>query len=317
MIRWAGRMFRREWRQQILVVTLLTVAVAAAVGSITIVYNAAPADNAEFGSADHLLRLDGADPRKLEAGVASAERAFGTTEVIGHRSVSVPGSVETVDFRAQDPNGAYGGELLAIRRGSYPARPGEVAVTDGVAELLRLEIGSTLALDGHRRSVVGIVENPRKLSDEFALVSPSSAGPPDHVTVLVDASDASIDSFISGSLADGSAFTGSEDRPDNRAADTLAMFSVATVFLLLASLIAGRGLRSRRAATAPPARHARRHRRHTEAPAPRARGQRRHRRGDRRSLRDDRRPRSSGSPSPRRSSPPSTIASTGSAFRGR
>jgi hypothetical protein len=35
IIRWAGRMLRREWRQQLLVVTLLTVAVAAAVGSIT------------------------------------------------------------------------------------------------------------------------------------------------------------------------------------------------------------------------------------------------------------------------------------------
>ena len=162
--------------------------------------------------------------------------------MIGHRSVAVPGGVETIDFRAQDPNGAYGGELLAIRRGSYPVQPGEVAVTDGVAELLRLEIGSD---PGARRPiagrVVGIVENPRKLSDEFALVSPRPPGAPDHVTVLVDASDASIDSFISGSLADGSAFTGSEDRPNDRAADTLAMFSVATVFLLLAALIAAAG----------------------------------------------------------------------------
>jgi len=238
VIRWAGRMFRREWRQQILVVTLLTFAVAAAVGSITIAYNASPADNAEFGSADHLLRFDGADPRKLEAGLAAAEKWFATTEVIGHRSLVVPGGVETVDFRAQDPDGAYGGELLAVRRGGYPVGPGQVAVTDGVAELLRLEIGSTLALDGRRRTVVGIVENPRKLSDEFALVSPSSAGAPDHVTVLLDASTDSISSFVTQSLADGSAFTGSEGRPNDRAADTLAMFSVATVFLLLAALIA-------------------------------------------------------------------------------
>ena len=118
-----------------LVVTLLTVAVAAAVGSITIAYNARSADDAEFGSANHLLKFDGADPRKLEAGLAAAERSFGTTEVIGHRSLAVPGSVETVDFRAQDPDGAYGDELLALRRGRYPAGPGEVAVTDGVAEL--------------------------------------------------------------------------------------------------------------------------------------------------------------------------------------
>ena len=31
VVRWAGRMFRREWRQQLLVLTLLTVAVTAAI----------------------------------------------------------------------------------------------------------------------------------------------------------------------------------------------------------------------------------------------------------------------------------------------
>ncbi len=242
VIRWAGRMFRREWRQQILVVTLLTVAVAAAVGSITVVYNTSPADNAEHGSANYLLQFDGTHPRKLEAELASARRWFGTIDVISHRSVPVPGSVETVDYRAQDPHGAYGSELLALRRGSYPTGPRQVAVTDGLAKLLRLDLGSTLALDGQRRTVVGIVENPRKLSDEFALVSPSSAGAPDHVTVLIHASRASIDSFRPSPSERGqSAFTGSESRPNNRAADTLAMFSVATVFLLLASLVAAAG----------------------------------------------------------------------------
>jgi putative ABC transport system permease protein len=240
VIRWAGRMFRREWRQQVLVVTLLTIAVAAAVGSITIVYNTSPADNAEFGSADGLLRFDGADPRELEVGLASAKERFGTAEVIGHHSMAVPGSLETVDLRAQDPDGAYGGALLALRRGSYPTGPGQVAVTDGVAELLQLEIGSTLALDDLRRTVVGIVENPRELSDEFALVSPSSAPPPDYVTVLVDADAASIESF-GRSLTDRSAFAGTETRPKDQAAEALAMFSVATVFLLLASLVAAAG----------------------------------------------------------------------------
>jgi hypothetical protein len=37
-------MFRREWRQQLLVLTLLSVAVAAAIGSVTIV-STVPADN--------------------------------------------------------------------------------------------------------------------------------------------------------------------------------------------------------------------------------------------------------------------------------
>ena len=238
-------MFRREWRQQILVLALLTVAVAAAIGSVTIAYNSGAADDAEFGSADHLLRLDGADPRKLQAALDSAKRWFGTTDAIGHRSLRVPGGFETVEFRTQDPHGTHGHALLAVRQGSYPVGTGQAAVTDGVARLLDLEIGEILALDGQRRTVVGIVENPRDLGDEFALIAPSSAAAPDHVTVLVDARGESLDSFrqsVRGSALGGeSAFRGSQARPSNQAASALAMFSVATVFLLLASLVAAAG----------------------------------------------------------------------------
>src|SRR5829696_2458585 len=242
VVRWARRLVRREWRQQLLVLTLLTVSVAAAIGSITIAYNAVPADDGEFGSANALLTFDGSDTRELEAGLDAARKSFRTIDVVGHRSVPVPGGIETVDYRAQDPDGAYSGDLLALRRGSYPTSPGEVAVTEGVAESERLEIGSKLALDGRRRTVVGIVENPSKLSDEFALVSPASARS-DHVDVLVDASPASIRSFFE-SLGEpqGALMSSMEQGSDvGGTAETLAMFSVATVFLLLASLVAAAG----------------------------------------------------------------------------
>jgi putative ABC transport system permease protein len=238
-------MFCREWRKQLLVLTLLTVSVAAAIGSITIAFNSVPADNGAFGSADYVLNFDGSDPRKLETGLDSARKAFGTIDVIGHRSVRVPGAVEKIDYRTQDPDGAYGRDLLALRRGSYPVGAGQAAVTDGVAESLQLDVGATLSLDGHRRRVVGIVENPGKLSDEFALVSVSSASP-DRVSVLVDATPASLDSFYR-TLDEGdrsrSAFAGSVEHGSDvgGAAETLAMFSVATVFLLLASLVAAAG----------------------------------------------------------------------------
>jgi putative ABC transport system permease protein len=235
-------MFRREWRQQILVIALLIVAVAAAIASVTIAYNSGEAEDAESGSANHALRFDGADPSRLEAGVAATRERFGTIEVIGHRSLAVPGSADPVEFRSQDPRAPYGGTRLALVRGSYPAGPGQVAVTDGVATLLGLEIGDPLALDGRRRTVVGTVENPRDLSDEFALVSPSSAGAPDVVTVLVDASGGSVDAFVRSVEREGrSAFAGTEVRRSNRGADALAMFSVATVFLLLATLVAAAG----------------------------------------------------------------------------
>jgi putative ABC transport system permease protein len=241
VIRWALRLFRREWRQQILVLALLTVAVAAAVGSITIVHNTGPDQNFEFGSATVVVKFDGSDPRKLRAGLALSKESFGTIDVIAHRSVAVPGGVETVDFRTRDPDSAYG--VLALREGSYPAGPGQVAVTDGVAELLQLELGSTLVLNGQRRKVVGIVENPHKLSDEFALVSPSSAGAAEHVTVLAQAEegDAAMDSFFAepnGPPAMAGMQIVGNDHPEGPA---LAMFSVTTVFLLLASLVAAAG----------------------------------------------------------------------------
>ena len=68
VVRWATRMFRREWRQQLLVVTLLIVAVTAAIGSITIAYNSVPADNSDFGSANQVLHFDASDPQQAPGG---------------------------------------------------------------------------------------------------------------------------------------------------------------------------------------------------------------------------------------------------------
>jgi len=237
LIRWAWRLFRREWRQQMLVLTLLTVAVAAAIASVTVAYNtgAERSNEAEFGSASNLLHLDGGDPRALEESLAIARQQFGTIDVIGHRSLAVPGAVEKVEFRSQDPRGPHGRPRLALREGNYPEGRGQVAVTDGVADLLGLELGEALSLDGRRRTVVGIVENPADLSDEFALVSPSSAGPPDHVTVLADGTGPR------PGMEPGPAAVNQSVRGNDLPADELLMFSVATVFLLLASLIAAAG----------------------------------------------------------------------------
>jgi putative ABC transport system permease protein len=247
VVRWSARMFRREWRQQLLVLALLTCAVAAAIGSVTIAANAVPADNSEFGSASQILTFDGSDRERLAAGLDAARQSFGAVDLVGHRSVQVPGGVETVDYRSLTPGGAYTGELLSLRRGTYPNGLNDVAVTDDIAQALRLQLGSPLTLDGHRRTVVGIVENPRKLSDEFALVSPSSATP-DYVDVFVGASTESTSSDSFFRALDGRnpwrrAFTGSRGYGSDvsDAAETFAIFSVAAVFLLLASLVAAAG----------------------------------------------------------------------------
>ena len=277
-------MFRREWRQQILVVALLAVAVAAAIGSITIVSNTAPtsANDPEFGSADSLLELDGTDPQKLERSLAAAEVSFGTTDVVWHRSVNLPGGVERVDFRAQDPEGPYGGELLALRQGDYPTGPREVAVTDGVAKLLRLEVGSALALDGLRRTVVGIVENPteteRRVRSRLPLAFESSGLRHRHGQ-RTRGSDGLLHG-VRGRRARGLRV---RKAPGERPAARYDVRDVLGGHRIPPPRLAGclGGFRGRGAATAPPARHARRHRRHAEAPPSRPPDARRCRRRDR------------------------------------
>ena len=51
VIRWAWRLFRREWRQQLLVLGLVVVAVAATVIGATVATNTPAPANSGFGSA--------------------------------------------------------------------------------------------------------------------------------------------------------------------------------------------------------------------------------------------------------------------------
>ena len=147
-----------------------------------------PSSEARFGTANQRFTLDGSDPRELDAAVAAVRAWFGTVETIGHRQAPVPGSVEPLDLRAQDPHGPYGGPMLALLEGRWPGAAGEVALTDAAAAAFRVGVGDALALDGRDLTVVGLVENPGDLGDEFALVPPSGDAPPQSVTILAHAS---------------------------------------------------------------------------------------------------------------------------------
>jgi len=233
--RWAWRLFRREWRQQVLILALLTAGVAASVGFALAAYTTTPApSNADFGAADHFFRFGNTDRGVLEADVAAARDAFATHEVIYHTRVPAAGLYEPVDYRAQDPGGPLGGPRIALVEGTNPTGD-QVAVTDGIADLFDAPIGAMLALDGVPRPVVGIVENPGNLADEFVLVPPSQTGAAHDVTILVDTSDDRARAFRvpSGAGLD----IGS--RPANEGVlAAVSVLVVATVGLLLVALVA-------------------------------------------------------------------------------
>ncbi len=186
VLRWSVRLFRREWRQQVLVLALLTVAVSAAVAGSAVAINAASDSSGEYGDARALIRLDGGDGATAQAGITAARQRFGTVDVIAHTTVAVPGSIRPLDVRDQDPNGTYDQPMLTLRAGRYPAAAGEVALTRDAADLFDAAIGSTIDMDGATATVVGIVENPADLRDDFALVAPGTLPSPSSYTLLID-----------------------------------------------------------------------------------------------------------------------------------
>ena len=144
--RWAWRMFRREWRQQIVVLALLSVTVAAAVFAAIAAYNITPSDSAQFGNADRRITLSSSDSAALTSEVAVLADRYKPIEAIWHAQLPIPGSVENVDLRAQDPHGLYSGPLLSLLAGRYPAKAGEVAVTNGVAAIFGVGVGDQLTV---------------------------------------------------------------------------------------------------------------------------------------------------------------------------
>jgi len=237
MVRWTLRMFRREWRQQLLVLSLITLAVALSVAGAAAGYHAAPLRAGEFGTADLLVELDGSDPAAMDADIAAVEGWFGTVDTIGHRDVALPGSVETVDLRAQDPEGAYSGPMLGLQDGRYPAGAGEVALTDAVAADLGADVGTHIVLGDTPWTVVGVVENPSDLGDEFALVDPSAAPPPQSVTVLLRPHGNVPSSFWN--LATAGTF---EDRGQTESGAAAAgVLAIASVAMVLVCLVAAAG----------------------------------------------------------------------------
>ncbi len=194
MLRWSWRLFRREWRQQFLILLLIIVAVAAVVVGSAVAVNTPPAATAGFGTAHDLATFNltptskssSDSPARVESQIAQIEHAVGTVQVIANETFTVPGSTQTYQLRSQDPNGPYAGTMLQLLSGHYPTGRSQIALTPGLASELGLRVGDTWPQGG--KTVVGIVQNPQSLLDEFALVPPGQVTHPTQVSVLFDAS---------------------------------------------------------------------------------------------------------------------------------
>ena len=239
VVRWAWRLVRREWRAQALVLALLTSAVAAAIGGAAAAYNLTPAaGDATFGTANHSLEYEAPPADELQADLTAATAWFGAVDLISRRFMPIPGLFDGLELRAQAPASTYGAPMLDLVDGRYPTAAGELAITDGVGDLVDVGADGTVTLGGETWSVVGTVENPSNLDDEFGLVAPAHLGNPEVVTMLIGGTDERFEAFRPPS---GAATSGA-GRGANEAAIAAATVLVAsTIVLLLVALIAAAG----------------------------------------------------------------------------
>jgi putative ABC transport system permease protein len=244
VIRWAWRLLRREWRQQLLILALITIAVAATFIGSAVATNTPPPAGAGFGTATDMATFPSLSPH-VTAEIAALAHRFGRVDVIENETFSVPGSVTTYSLRAQNPNGAFGQPMVSLTSGHYPSGTGQVALTSALASELHLRVGGTWRGGGSARRVVGIVTNPQNLLDEFALVAPGQVSAPTLVTVLFDAADASPRSLGPNVVSRASANTNVLNPVViSLAAATLGMLLIALVSVGGFTVLAQRRLRS-------------------------------------------------------------------------
>lgn len=237
VLRWTWRLMRRQRRQYAVIVVLVTLAVAATVFAGSAAYNLAPAAGAaEFGDAGTVLYFDrDQESMSSDEWLAIGADVFGTIEPIGHRSVTVPGSVNTVDYRSQSLDGEFSGPMLDLTSGRGPGDGGEAAITDGVADLIQVGVGDTIDLDGTARQIVGIVENPNDFDDEFVLLEPSQLDDADTIAMLTTSDEGALRQF--GDAVGGIRVSGRSDIPEDVLAGVLTLLA-STVVLALVALVA-------------------------------------------------------------------------------
>lgn len=230
--RWSVRVLRREWRQHLGILVLLIVGVTLSVGGALTAYNLAEPPESSFGNGSYELRSS--EPDQLASALSTQNQRFGTVTQAG---VLAGASFGTVDARVQDPANVITEPLLDLIDGTWPAA-GEVAVTNrALAD--EPPLGTTVELGGRTLRVVGVVENPTDLSDEFVLTTTLDGlelepGTTAVTRFLVDGDFANLDLSSTASIEHLSS-----EGPSDRTAITLLVNTIGAFGMLEIALLVG------------------------------------------------------------------------------
>ncbi len=228
--RWTVRVLIRQWREHLSIWLLVTAGVGLSVGGALGAYNLVEPPETEFGGAQ--IAVTTSRPDTLRASLLEQSIDFAVVE---SAQATIDGRAGRVALRSFDAANPIVRPLLDVSTGRLPSASGEIAVTDRLAS--DLGVGSRLGINGITFDVVGIVENPTSLSDEFGLVASVSALGLDtdtNLEFLVGASESDID--FSSVREYGVA---SDEGPPARTMATLLVNVVGALGILEIGLIAG------------------------------------------------------------------------------
>lgn len=230
--RWALRVVRREWRQHLVIVIFIAAGVAVSVGAALGAFNLVEPPESAYGNAQ--FAATSPDPDVLEKALASQSISFARLETA---SLDRDKTTESVTVNVIDPENVVSSPLFTLLDGSWPREDHEIALTDRALSD-ELAIGDTVVLDGQELTVVGRVENPTSLTDEFGVL-PSLAGFPSAagqttVEFLVDARADDVDFSSVNSLG-----ITSSAGPPARTAATLVVNVISAFGMLEVGLLVG------------------------------------------------------------------------------
>lgn len=163
--RWSWRQVQNEWRQHVVILAMLALGVAAAIAGVLTAHNVAAPPSSEFGNGQ--IAVQTTDSDALSAALSANGIAFGT---IHDAEFERDGQVGQIKLRAADPANPITQPLIAVVEGRWPTTINEVAITDrALAD--RLGIGDSFSIDSRTVEIVGVVESPVRLSEEFVFTT--------------------------------------------------------------------------------------------------------------------------------------------------
>lgn len=190
--RWGWRQLRREWRQQLLILTLVAFAAGGAAFFATMIFYANQPASAFTGSATQRLTVTQGEISLAET-LRSVEDALGTIETTGVREVRRDQS--SITFPLSDPptTSVFGAEPIRLLDGHRPTVDSEIAISPELAAQLNVAIGAAVPIDGTSFVVVGLVEDPANINQPLAIVAPGTLDQPDQYSVLATGGQAAFD----------------------------------------------------------------------------------------------------------------------------